>query len=239
MEELTTRLETLERELRGLRDRENLRSLLARYAQLATSGQSREIMETLWCPDQAVTLEWGPSGVYQGRMGLTFFYDKDPAPGRFTAWNMGLPWLAVEGDEARGVCTADVMLADAGDLGETPPETLAQRQLMSAENAGGQYRAEWLRLRMEFTFRRTEAGWRIAALRVCELLRAPCGGDWVTFALARIPTDGLRTDALFLPSHIPPMPQNPPEFNASRASEWFWQYSPEALPPELPACMRD
>ena len=234
MDELLSRLDALEREVQALRDRQALYGLLSEYEHLATSGQSLRIFEQLWASGEDVTMEWGPSGVYRGRMSVTFFYDKDPQPGRFAAWSLSTPYLTLDGDRAAGVCTATVMETDAGDLGPRPPKDLAERRLMSDTLDAAQFRAEWLRARMEFSFRREADGWRICALRVGELLRAPNRGDWVTFSQTRVPTDGLRTDALFLPSHIPPMPQNPPEFHASRASSRFWQYTPAALPPDVP-----
>jgi hypothetical protein len=234
MDEIISRIEALERENARLRARAEVQNVAARYADLMLSGQSRRVLPELWSSDEGIRLEYCASGVYEGRERIEFFFDKEPTAGKFSAYQLTTPYIEIaeDGLSARGVWGVIGAESDAGERGPNPPQTAAQRAILSSEDGDGlRYRAEWVWQRMEIVFRLEGGAWRIFSMHVHELFRCPYDESWVTWAEKRWETDGLRLDALFDPAGVPDGEKRPPEFNASFATTRHWQYSPDAPPP--------
>lgn len=235
MDELTARLEALERENALLRARAEIENLAARYQDLVLSAQGLRILHELWSDKPDIRLEYAHSGVYEGPERVFFYYDKAPAPGRFSVYQLTTPHIEIfpDGLSARGVWSVIGAESDAGELGPLPPASAFERALLSSRDGLGRvYRAEWLWQRLEMLLRKEDGSWRIYSLHIHELFRCPYDRSWVDWALERQKTDGMRTDAYFTPASVPEEQQRPPEFNASFASTRHWQYAPDALPPE-------
>ncbi len=228
-QDLILRLEKLE----AARELENL---VGTYCHLLFAGKGPQIMERLWSGAQDIAIEIGASGPYRSRKKVSSYYEKDHIPGKFQLLLPTTPIIRIadDGNSATGVWLMTELDTDAGDLGAERPADPERRKLFTSRTEEGQaYQAEISLWKLAISFRREEGAWKIWRLHQFDMLRFPCGKDWVQFAKERFATDGMRLDAWFT-SNLPYGEDEPPENLASGPTEYHWQYQVDTLTDFVP-----
>lgn len=243
MEHLLERVEKLEKSLSALACRVEqleahraIESLMAKHQLYLAANRGEEIVQELWSHDDAISLEYGASGVYEMPWKVRTFYVCDDIPGVLSVSALSTQSITVHGDgtTASGTWFAIGVESDAGELGISPPAPDQQRQflLSSATADGKKYQAEWLWQRYAVEFVKEGTQWKIQKLRVGEFFRCPFDQDWVLFATERFKTDGMWLEEKFSSSQ--PLPEiSHGENIPSAATTEHWQYRVDARAKEL------
>ena len=201
---------SVENRLYRLETRAEVENIIGTYCHLLFAGEGGQIMDELWSRSEEVSIEIGASGRYSTREKVATYYQKDHIAGKFTLLLPVTPVIetAADGRSARGMWFVLGLDSDAGDLGTGDPE---ERALLTSKTADGKaYRAECAVWRLGADFNREGEQWRILHLHQYDLVRFPCGSDWVRFAEERYATDGIRLDAMFR-SNLPFAEDRAPE----------------------------
>lgn len=227
---------SVENRLYRLETRAEVENIIGTYCHLLFAGEGGQIMDELWSRSEEVSIEIGASGRYSTREKVATYYQKDHIAGKFTLLLPVTPVIetAADGRSARGMWFVLGLDSDAGDLGTGDPE---ERALLTSKTADGKaYRAECAVWRLGADFIREGEQWRILHLHQYDLVRFPCGSDWVRFAEERYATDGIRLDAMFR-SNLPFAEDRAPENLANSPTSYHWQYRVDGMTesePKLP-----
>ena len=214
---------SVENRLYRLETRAEVENIIGTYCHLLFAGEGGQIMDELWSRSEEVSIEIGASGRYSTREKVATYYQKDHIAGKFTLLLPVTPVIetAADGRSARGMWFVLGLDSDAGDLGTGDPE---ERALLTSKTVDGKaYRAECAVWRLGADFIREGEQWRILHLHQYDLVRFPCGSDWVRFAEERYATDGIRLDAMFR-SNLPFAEDRAPENLANSPTSYHWQY---------------
>ena len=214
---------SVENRLYRLEARAEVENIIGTYCHLLFAGEGGQIMDELWSRSEEVSIEIGASGRYSTREKVATYYQKDHIAGKFTLLLPVTPVIetAADGRSARGMWFVLGLDSDAGDLGTGDSE---ERALLTSKTAEGKaYRAECAVWRLGADFIREGEQWRILHLHQYDLVRFPCGSDWVRFAEERYATDGIRLDAMFR-SNLPFAEERAPENLANSPTPYHWQY---------------
>lgn len=222
---------TVEKRLERLEIRAEVENLIGTYCHLLFAGEGGQIMEELWSASEDVSIEIGASGRYVTREKVATYYQKDRIAGKFVLLLPVTPVIeaAGDGETARGLWFVLGLESDAGDLGAEEVMDADRRTLFTSKTDDGKaYRAECTVQRLGADFIKEVGEWKILHLHQYDMLRFPCGSDWVRFAEERFATDGLCLDALFR-SNLPFPEDRPPENLANSPTSYHWQYRGDGL----------
>ncbi len=223
-------MKDLEMRLAKLEAERELENIIGIYCHLLFGGEGQQIMDRLWSKQDDISIEIGASGVYRSRKKVSTYYEKDHLPGKFMLLLPTAPVIHISEDvtEAEGLWMLTELDTDAGDLGKEKPKDPDRRKVFTSVTEDGQaYQAEISIWKLAVKFRKENDGWKIQNLHQYDLLRFPCGSDWVRFATARFLTDGMRLDAWFT-SNLPFGEDEPPENLAKAPTKYHWQYRTDA-----------
>ena len=216
----------IEERLTRLEARAKVENLIGTYCHYLFAGEGKKIMETLWAGTETVSIEIGASGKYSSREKVSTYYEKDSVPGKFLLLLPVTPVIEVAGDgkSAKGLWFVLGMDSDAGEYSQIPVLDPERRKLFtSVTEEGKAYQAECSLWKLGADFVEEEGVWKILHLHQYDILRFPCGSDWVRFAEERFLTDGMRLDSYFK-SNLPFAKDKPPENLASAPTAYHWQY---------------
>lgn len=209
--------------LRRLEARAEIENLIGTYCHLLFAGEGGQIMDELWSQSEDISIEIGASGRYCTREKVATYYQKDHIAGKFTLLLPVTPVIeaAADGKTVRGMWFVLGLDSDAGELGTAVTE---ERELLTSRTKEGKaYQAECAIWRLGADCIKEGKLWKILHLHQYDMIRFPCGSDWVRFAEERFATDGIRLDAMFR-SNLLFAEDRAPENLANAPTSYHWQY---------------
>ena len=174
--QLEARLASIEKRLTREEDHRAISNLMGRYQYLMTGGQNDVIARELFAYDApGAHCEYGPLGMFYGEKSVEFFdqVNRNLCGDHADRTNEGTL-------EIHEITTPVIEIADDGKTAKGM--WLSTGVMMSKPDADGDGGFFWDVGKYAVDFIKTDAGWKIWHLHVCDMWRTPFGTDPVANA---------------------------------------------------------
>lgn len=197
--QLAARVATLEKEVRGERDRSAVENLFSRYMYLHNAFQDAQIIP-LWAKKgtPGVSSQYSNLGVYTDWDKITQYHRDRPSPiGKLLFHYVTTPAIEVAAD---GQTAKGLWIVNGLESGLTDPEHAKQMPawMFEKEMVGG--KKVWMHnvyLKYGVDFIKQDGEWKIWHFHCFEIARAPYSMGWIPFAAAA-QDDAFNFDLMYL-----------------------------------------